>query len=118
MAPPTRHRFYTRAKARVMVDENAARFEQMEQATQKLKEMLLKNHKDYREQMASLMKIVLQMTNGKVITEGPSAIEVATESRIVQEEPLYLPGFTPIHMQASQETCLLPNIIPPPAQTT
>ena len=68
-----------------MANENAAQFEQMEQTTQELKEMLLKNHEEHREQMASLMKIVLQMTNVKVITEGPSAIEVATESRIVQE---------------------------------
>ena len=43
-APPTRHRFYTRAKARVMVDENAARFEQM----------------------VSLTEIVLRMTKRKV----------------------------------------------------
>ena len=53
-----------------MADENAARFEQMEQATQELKEMLLKNHEEHREQIVSLMEIVLWMTKGKVITEG------------------------------------------------
>ena len=98
-----------------MDDENAARFEQMEQATQELKEMLLKNHKEHREQIASLMEIVLRMTKGKVTIEGSSLTEVAIGSRIVQEEPLYPPGFTPIHMQASQEMCPLPNITPPPA---
>ena len=61
-APPTTHRFYTRSKARAIANENAAWFEQMEQTTQKLKEMLLKNHEKHREQMASLMEIVLQMT--------------------------------------------------------
>ena len=66
-----------------MADENVARFEQMEQATQELKEMLLKNHEEHREQMASLMEIVLRMTKGKVITKGPSPTEVATRSRIV-----------------------------------
>ena len=42
-----------------MADENTARFEQIEQTTQELKEMLLKNHEEHREQMASLMEIVL-----------------------------------------------------------
>ena len=101
-----------------MADENVTRFEQMEQATQELKEMLLKNHEEHREQMASLTEIILRMTKGKVTTEGPSPIDVAIGSRIVQEEPLYPLGFTPIHMQASQEMCPLPNIIPPLAQTT
>ena len=101
-----------------MADENAARFEQMEQTTQELKEMLLKNHEDHREQMASLMEIVLQMTREKATTEGPAPTEVATGSGIIQEKPLYPPGLTPIHMQASQEMCHLPNIIPPPTQTT
>ena len=56
--------------------------------------MLLKNHEEHREHMASLMEIVLRMTKRKVIIEGPSPTEVATGSRIVQEEPLYLSGFT------------------------
>ena len=55
-APPIRHRFYTKAKARAMAIENAARFEQMEQAIQELKEMLLKNHEEHHEQMTSLME--------------------------------------------------------------
>ena len=84
-----------------MANENATRFEQMVQAKQKLKEMLLKNHKEHREQMASLMEIILWMTKEEVITEGPSPIEVVTGSRIVQEEPLYPFGFISIHMQAS-----------------
>ena len=42
-----------------MADENAARFEQVEQTTQELKEILLKNHEEHREQMTSLMEIVL-----------------------------------------------------------
>ena len=114
-APPTTHRFYTRSKARVMADENATRFEQMEQTTQELKEMLLKNHEEHREQMASLMEIVLQMTKGKAATEGPIPTEVATGSGIIQEEPLCPPGSTPIHMQPSQGICPLPNVTPPPA---
>ena len=48
-----------------MADKNTVRFEQVEQTTQELKEMLLKNHEEHREQMASLMKILLQMTRGK-----------------------------------------------------
>ena len=32
-----------------MADENATRFEQMEQTTQELKEMLLKNQEEHRE---------------------------------------------------------------------
>ena len=40
-----------------MADENAARFEQMEQTTQELKEMLLINQEEHREQMANLMEI-------------------------------------------------------------
>ena len=51
-----------------MTDENVARFEQMEQATQELKEMLLKNHEERREQMVSLTEIVLRMTKRKVTT--------------------------------------------------
>ena len=90
----------------------------MEQTTQELKKMLLKNHEEHREQMASLMKIVLQMTKGKAATEGPIPTEVATGSGIIQEEPLCPPDSTPIHMQPSQEMSLLPNITPPPAQTT
>ena len=62
-----------------MADENVARFEQMEQATQEPKEMLT--------------EIILRMTKGKVTTKGPSLTEVATRSRIVQEEPLYPPIF-------------------------
>ena len=42
----------------------------MEQTTQELKEMLLKNHEEHREKMASLMEIVLQMTRGKVTTKA------------------------------------------------
>ena len=90
----------------------------MEQATQELKEMLLKNQEEYREQMASLMEIVLQMEIGKGITEGPSPTKVVIGSRIVREEPFYLPSFTPIHLQAFLGMGLLPNIIPPHAQTT
>ena len=90
----------------------------MEQTTQELKEMLLKNHEEHREQMASLMEIVPQMTKGKVTTEGPIPTEVATGSRIIQEEPLCPPGSTPIHMQPFQEMCPLPNVTPPPTQTT
>ena len=101
-----------------MADENVAQFEHVEQTTQELKEMLLKNHEEHREQMASLMEIVLQMTKGKAATEGPIPTEVATGSRIIQEEPFYPPGSTPIHMQPSQEMCPLPNITLPPAQTT
>ena len=97
-----------------MVDENAARFEQVEQTTQKLKEMLLKNHEEHREQMASLMKIVLQMTKGKAATECPIPTKVATRSWIIQEEPLCPPGSIPIHMQPSQKMCPLPNITPSP----
>ena len=78
----------------------------------------MKNHEEHREQMASLMEIVLQMTKGKVAIECPIPIEVATRSRIVQEEPLCPPGSTPIHMQPSEEMCPLSNIIPPPTQTT
>ena len=97
-----------------MANENAAQFEQMEQITQELKEMLLKNHKEHREQMASLMKIVLQMKKGKAATEGPIPTEVATGSRIIQEEPFCPPGSTQIHMQPSQGMCPSPNITPPP----
>ena len=50
-----------------MADENAARFEQMEQTTQELKEMLLKNQEEHREQMANLMEMVLQLTKGKTM---------------------------------------------------
>ena len=91
-----------------MADENAARFEQMEQTTQELKEMLLKNQKEHREQMANLMEMVLQLTKGKTTTESPIPIEVATGSKTVQEEPLCPPGSTLIHMQPSQERCPLP----------
>ena len=42
-----------------MADENAVRFEQMEQTTQELKEMLLKNQEEHREQMTNLMEMVL-----------------------------------------------------------
>ena len=101
-----------------MTDENTARFEQMEQTTQKLKEMLLKNHEEHREQMASLMEIVLQMTKKKATTEGPIPTEVATRSGIIQEEPLCPPGSIPTHMQPSQGMCPLPNITPLPTQTT
>ena len=101
-----------------MADENAARFEQMEQTTQELKEMLLKNQEEHRKQMANLMEMVLQLTKGKATTESPIPTEVATGSRTVQEEPLCPPGSTSIHMQPSQERCPLPNIMPPPAQTT
>ena len=73
----------------------------MEQTTQELKEMLLKNHEEHREQMVSLMEIVLQMTRGKVTTEGPVPMEVATGSGIIQEEPFCPPGSTQIHMQPS-----------------
>ena len=48
-----------------MADENTAWFEQMEQTTQELKEMLLKNHKEHREQMASLMKLYSKWQEGK-----------------------------------------------------
>ena len=98
-----------------MVDENAARFEQVEQTTQELKEMLLKNHEEHREQMASLMELVLQMIKGKATTEGPTPIEVATGSGTIQEEPLCPPGSTLIHMQPSQGIYPLPNVTPPPA---
>ena len=84
----------------------------MEQTTQELKEMLLKNHEEHHEQMASLMEIVLQMTRGKVTTESPTPTEVATGSGIIQEEPLCPPGSTPTHMQPSQEISHLPNITP------
>ena len=67
-----------------MADENAVRFEQMEQTTQELKEMLLKNHEEHHEQMASLMEIVLQMTKGKAATEGSIPTEVAIGSGIIQ----------------------------------
>ena len=85
-----------------MADENAARFEQMEQTAQELKEMLLKNQEEHREQMANLMEMVLQLTKGKVTTESPIPTEVATRSGIIQEEPLCPPGSTPTHMQPSQ----------------
>ena len=101
-----------------MADENAARFEQVEQTTQELKEMLLKNHEEHREQMTSLMEIVLQITKGKAATEGPIPTKVATRSGIIQEEPFCPPGSTPIHMQPSQEMCFLPNVTPPLAQPT
>ena len=100
-----------------MADENAARFEQMEQTTQELKEMLLKNQEEHREQMANLMEMVLQLTKGKATTESPIPTEVATGSGIIQEEPLCPPGSTPTHMQPYQGMCPLPNITPPPAQT-
>ena len=109
------HRFYTRSKARAMADENTARFKQVEQTTQELKEMLLKNHEEHREQMASLMELVLHMTKGKAATEGHIPTEVATGSGIIQEEPLCPPGSTPIHMQPSQGIYPLPNVTPPPA---
>ena len=64
------------------------------------------------------MEIVLQMTKGKVATEGPIPTEVAIGLEIIQEEHLCPLGSTPIHMQPSQEMCPLPNITPPPVQTT
>ena len=87
----------------------------MEQTTQELKEMLLKNHEEHREQMASLMEIVLQMTKRKATTEGPIPTKVATGSGIIQEEPFCPPGSTQIHMQPSQGMCPSPNITLPPA---
>ena len=74
-----------------MADENAARFEQMEQTMQELKEMLLKNQEEHREQMANLMEMVLQLTKGKATTESPIPTEVATRSGIIQEESLCPP---------------------------
>ena len=47
-------------------------------------------------------------------TEGPTPIEVATGSGIIQEEPLCPSGSTRIHMQPSQGMCPSPNITPPP----
>ena len=58
------------------------------------------------------------MEKGKATTESPIPTEVATGSRIIQEETLCPPGSTPTHMQPSQERCPLPNIMPLPAQTT
>ena len=78
--PPTSHRFNTRSKARAMADENASRIEQMKQTTQELKEMLLKNQEEHREQMANLMEMVLQLTKGKATTESPIPTKVATGS--------------------------------------
>ena len=70
MTPPA---FYTRAKVKAMVDENAARFEQVERATQELKEMLLRNQKEHREQMARLMETILQMEKKrKQIAKSPT----------------------------------------------
>ena len=101
-----------------MANENAARFEQMEQTTQELKEMLLKNQEEHREQMTNLMEMVLQLTKGKATTKGTAPTEVAIGSGIIQEEPLCPPGSTPTHMQPSKGMYPLPNITPPPAQTT
>ena len=84
-----------------MADENAARFEQMEQTTQELKEMLLKNQEEHREQMANLMEMVLQLTKGKATTESPIPTEIAIGSGIIQEEPFCPPGSIPTHMQPS-----------------
>ena len=69
--------------------------------------MLLKSQEEHREQMARLVKTVLPMSEGKGIAETSSP-------RIVREKPLNLPGFIPIHVQAPQDTCLLPYIVPPP----
>ena len=75
--PPTKHRFYTRSKARAMVDENAIRFEQLEQATQELKDMFVKSQEEHHEQMVSLMETILRISKGKERTE------VTTGSNIV-----------------------------------
>ena len=89
-----------------MTDENSTRFEQVEQTTQELKEMLLKNHEKHCEQMVSLMEIVLQMTKKKAATESPIPTEIAIGSGIIQEEPLCPPSSTPTHMQPSQRIVL------------
>ena len=56
----------------------------MEQTTQELKEMLLKNQEEHQEQMANLMEMVLQLTKGKATTESPIPTEVAIGSGIIQ----------------------------------
>ena len=85
-----------------MADENAARFEQMEQTTQELKEMLLKNQEEHREQMANLMEMVLQLTKGKATTESPIPTEVATGSELFKKSLL-------VHLVPHQLTCNHPK---------
>ena len=58
-----------------MIDENATRFEQLEWATQELKDMFVKSQEEHREQMASLMEIVLQISKVKIeATTGSKTI--------------------------------------------
>ena len=53
-----------------MADENATRLEQLERATQELKDMFVKSQEEHREQMASLMETVLRISKGKESTEA------------------------------------------------
>ena len=90
-----------------MADENATRFEQLERATQELKDMFVKSQEEHREQMASLMDIVLRISKGKENTEA------TTGSKTVQKELCNPSSSIPIRLQTSQDTYPMPNTIPP-----
>ena len=84
MAPPTPHRFRTRARAKAMAEETDARFERLEKENQKS-----------RAQMTEMMELIrtLIRDKGQALGSSPQNETAPPDQR--REEVIYPPGYTP-----------------------
>ena len=86
---PTLHQYYTRSKARAIV-EDQARVERLEKANQELQEKHAKSCDD----ISQMMKILKMLTKDKKNTEAPNPQAEAAPLRNTGENILYPQGFT------------------------
>ena len=93
MGHPTYPRYYTRAIARKMAEENDARVERLEKA-----------HQDMQEKVVEMMEIIRALMKGKESAEGSNPQSEMAQSDRKREDPTYPPRFTPPYTPTVQAT--------------
>ena len=83
------HQYYTRSKAKEIVEDQAARFERLEKAHLDLKEKYVKSCDD----ISQMMEMLKMLTREKQSVETPNPQSETTPLRGAGEDILYSQGF-------------------------
>ena len=83
-APPARHRFKTKARAKAMAEETDARIERLEKESQ-----------ESRAQMIEMMELIRTLVRDKESASGPNPQNQTAQPDQRREDVVYPPGYTP-----------------------
>ena len=96
-APPTPHRFRTRARAKAMAEETDARIERLERENQ-----------ESRAQMTEMMKLIRTLVRDKGPASAPNPQNETAQTDQRREDVVYPSGYTPpyapnVHMAQAHQ---------------